>query len=192
MKIEKAWFIAIGILLTSACLVGAARAEQDDSTIRWDLIRGDAGGHLRPGGTQAAAAADKSVLALTGSGTFHLGDSEDVTGGGTWTLGKSSGTYQVTGFVRFTPAFCTVPTCVSGFGGIDLVGNDKDSRAGLVVLQIKYSDGSRGVLFVSCTLNGTPADVYEGITASKGSVEYWDQSANVAGGTLFHVQNGGN
>jgi hypothetical protein len=137
VNIERKWFLAIGILLTSVCLAVAARADQGDTTIRWDLISGDANGNLRAGGTQSAAAADKSTLALTGSGTFQLGDPEDVTGGGTWKLGTSSGTYQVTRFVRFTFAPCTVPTCVSGFGGTDLVGNDKDSRAGLVVLGIK-------------------------------------------------------
>jgi hypothetical protein len=82
-----------------------------------------------------------------------------------------------------------VPICVSGFGGTDLVGNDKDSRAGLVVLEIKYFDGSLGVLVVSCMLNGTPGNVFEGIVASKGFVEFWDQSVNntITGGTIFHV-----
>jgi hypothetical protein len=193
MSIERKWFLAIGILLTSVCLAVAARADQGDTTIRWDLIRGDAQGNLRAGGTQSAAAADKSTLALTGSGTFQLGDPEAVTGGGTWKLGTSSGTYQVTRFVRFTFAPCTVPTCVSGFGGTDRVGNDKDSRAGLVVLQIRYSDGSRGFLVVSCTLNGTPASVFEGITASKGFVEFWDQSVNntITAGTLLHILQAG-
>jgi hypothetical protein len=192
MSIERKWFLAIGILLTSVCLAVAARADQNDTTIRWDLIKGDSAGHLSAGGTQSAAAADKSTLALTGSGTFQLGDPEDVTGGGTWSLGTSSGTYQVTRFVRFTFAPCTVPTCVSGFGGTDLVGNDKDSRAGLVVLQIRYSDGSRGFLVVSCTLNGTPASVLEGITASKGFVEFWDQSVNntATAGTILHIVHG--
>jgi hypothetical protein len=190
MSIERKWFLAIGILLTSVSLAVAARADQNDTTIRWDLSSADASGLiLSPGGTQSAAAADKSTLALTGSGTFHLGDPEDVTGGGTWKLGTSSGTYQVTRFVRFTFAPCTVPTCVSGFGGTDFVGKDEDSRAGLVVLEIQYSDGSRGVLVASCTLNGTPASVFEGIAAAKGFVEFWDQSVNntIAGGTIFHV-----
>lgn len=80
----------------------------------------------------------------------------------------------------------------SGFGGTDLVGNDKNSRAGLVLLEIKYSDGSRGDPFVSCGLNGTPAAVYEGTTASKGLAEFWDQSVNdtINNGTLFHVLQG--
>ena len=191
MSIERKWFLTIGILLTSVCLALAARADQGDTTIRWDLISA-AHGKLRAGGTQSAAAADKSTLALTGSGTFQLGNSEDVTGGGTWKLGTSSGTYQVTRFVRFTFAPCTVPTCVSGFGGTDLVGKDEDSRAGLVVLQIRYSDGSRGVLVVSCSLNGTPANVFEGITASKGFVEFWDQSVNntATAGTILHIVHG--
>lgn len=189
MRIERKWFLAIGILLTSVGLAVSARTAHDDTTIRWDLISGDAQGNLRPGGQDSAGAADHSILTLTGSGTFQLGDPKDVTGGGTWTLGTSNGTYQVARLVRFTFAPCTVPTCVSGFGGTDLVGNEKDARAGLVVLEIKYSDGDSGVLFVSCTLNGTPAAVYEGITASKGFVEFWDQSVNNSNtnGTIFHI-----
>jgi hypothetical protein len=85
-----------------------------------------------------------------------------------------------------------VPTCVSGFGGTDLVGNDRDSRAGLVLLEIKYSDGGRGHLVVSCGLNGTPLSMMEGIIASKGYVEYWDQSVNnlATAGTIFHILHG--
>jgi hypothetical protein len=91
MSIESKWFLAIGILLTSVCLAVVARADQGDTTIRWDLIRGDANGNLRAGGTQSAAAADRSTLALTGSGTFHLGDPEDVTGGGPTPLREPRG-----------------------------------------------------------------------------------------------------
>jgi hypothetical protein len=159
----------------------AAQADQGDTTIRWDLIRGDASGNIRAGGTQAAAAADGSTLALTGFGTFQLGDPEDVTGGGTWKLGTSSGTYQVTRFVRFTFAPCTVPTCVSGFGGTDLVGNDKDSRAGLVVLEINCVPPVGG-----------PPSIFEGITTTKGFVNFATHGVAVdtvdANHTLFHVQ----
>jgi hypothetical protein len=72
------------------------------------------------------------------------------------------------------------------------VGNEKDARAGLAVLRIKYSDGDSGVLVVSCSLNGTPAAVFDGITASKGFVEFWNQAANGANrATIFHVMHGG-
>ncbi len=188
MRIERKWFLAIGIMLTSVCLSVGAWTDQSETTMRWDLISVDVNGNVTAGGQDSAGAADNSTLTLTGSGTFQPGDPEDVTGGGTWTLGKSSGTYQVTRLVRFTLAPCTVPTCVSGLGLTDRVGNEKDARAGLAVLEIKYSDGSRGVLFVSCSLNGTPAAVFEGITASKGFVEFWNQAANGPNsGTIFHV-----
>jgi hypothetical protein len=88
MSTERKWFLVIGTLLASVCLAATAQADQGDATIRWDLIRGDAQGNLRAGGTQSAAAADKSTLALTGSGTFQLGDREKVTGGGTWKVGN--------------------------------------------------------------------------------------------------------
>lgn len=198
MRIERKWFLPIGIVLTSVFLSVSARTDQGKATMRWDLISVDASANLRAGGQDSAAAADLSTLTLTGSGTFQLADAEDVTGGGNWTLGTSSGTYTVTSLVRFTPAFCTVPTCVSGFGGTDLVGDDKDARSGLAVLRIKYSDRDSGVLVVSCNLNQTPANVFEGIIASKGSVEFYDQSVNVnsdptiTNATIFHVEHEGN
>ena len=100
-----------------------------------------------------------------------------------------SGKYEVTGFVSFVLA--------PGIQGpaIDTIGNIADGRAGLAVLQIGYSDGSDGVLVVSCHIPGgppfAPAGVFEGITASKGFVDYWNRLAPSPGvdanRTLFHV-----
>ena len=60
--------------------------------------------------------------------------------------------------------------------------------------------GGRGVLVVSCHLNGNPPpqgpdaappSVFEGITASMGFVDYWNRVAPVGGvdgnRTLFHI-----
>jgi hypothetical protein len=75
---------------------------------------------------------------------------------------------------------------------IDNIGNPADARAGLAVLSIRYSDGSRGILVVSCHLGGTPDSVFEGITASKSFVDYWNREAPTPGvnadRTLFHIQ----
>ena len=64
--------------------------------------------------------------------------------------------------------------------------------AGLAVLRIQYSDGERGILVVSCHLAGTPDSVFEGITASKGFVDYFNSQAPIPGvdanRTLFHVR----
>ena len=74
----------------------------------------------------------------------------------------------------------------------DNIGNPADVRAGLAVLKISYNDGSDGVLIVSCQIAGTPAAVFEGITASKGFVDYWNREVpptppGNANRTLFHV-----
>ena len=57
-------------------------------------------------------------------------------------------------------------------------------------MSIDYSDGSRGILVVSCHLAGTPDSVFEGITASKGFVDFWNREAPVDGRdgnrTVFH------
>jgi hypothetical protein len=93
--------------------------------------------------------------------------------------------YEVTGLVRWELAPGTFPLT------FDHIGNIPDVRAGLVFLRIRYSDGSLGVLAVSCHINGTPDAVFEGVTASKGFVDFWNRenaTPGVAGDrTLFHA-----
>jgi hypothetical protein len=64
--------------------------------------------------------------------------------------------------------------------------------AGLAVLEVEYSDGSEGVLVVSCRLAGTATSVFEGIAASKDFVTYNRNIEPIAGvnanRTLFHIQ----
>ena len=83
----------------------------------------------------------------------------------------------------------------------DLIGDGTlaDNRAGLAFLRVAYSDGSKGILVVSCDLPGNPPpgpagsphSIFEGITASKGFVDYWNRAAPVprvdGNRTLFHV-----
>ena len=141
------------------------------------------------------------------------GGSSNATGGGTWTTTagcapggtgtagcptgspgsatqNASGTYQVTKLVRFD---LTAGTLV-GQGLNDGIGNINDTRAGLATFQIDYSDGSHGVLVFSCTLFApantppplTPSDVFEGVTATKGAVDFVNFLPTPVG-TLFHI-----
>ena len=164
---------------------------------RWDIVSIDFSVTPHPvtsGGIASALANDGSKITLTGSGTFESGDDEEVTGGGTWqtfdasATSTGSGTYQVAALVRFAVAPGTPPST-----NLDRIGTAADARAGLVFLQIAYSDGSRGVVAVSCHLVGTPDAVFEGVTASKGFVDFWNRLApvpNVDGNrTVFHVIN---
>ena len=75
-------------------------------------------------------------------------------------------------------------------------GTLTDNRGGLVVLSVRYSDKGKGSLVVSCHLPGvgppeTPETVFEGVTATKGFVDYWNRVAPVPAidrnRTLFHV-----
>jgi hypothetical protein len=181
----------IVLLLTFVLAVGAAGGS-DNAKIRWDIVSIDfATGSVNPGGEASARAEDDSRITLTGSGTFRSnpGSSQSVTGGGTWSTsgpaGTGSGTFTVTGFVDFDVAPGVFPLTT------DNIGAKEDIRAGLAVLQIAYSDGSDGILVISCHLSGTPDSVFEGITASKGFVDYWNHEKAVAGvdanRTAFHV-----
>ena len=121
------------------------------------------------------------------------GPSSAVTGRGNWdtfdllgTTPTGSGTYQVIGLVRWQAAGGTPPSTIDLIGGGVRTG-------GLAVLRIAYSDGEQGILVVSCTgVTADPPNIFEGVTASKGYVDYWNRVAPAGGvdanRTLFHVR----
>jgi len=170
-------------------------ASASNHHMRWDLLNVDfATRTASAGGIASARANDGSEITITGSGTFRSnpGNPQDVTGGGSWTTYASggsvtgSGTYEVTGFVSYVLAPGTFPL------PNDNIGNPADGRAGLLVVRVAYSDGSEGSLVVSCNFAGTAtADVFEGVTASKGRTGFWNRAAAAAGvqgnRTAFHV-----
>jgi len=167
--------------------------ERDGTRVRWDIVNIDfAAGCVSAGGEASARAEDGSRITITGSGTFEPGEPEEVTGGGTWrtaggAVGSASGTYRVTRLVSWDRAPGTLPL------PCDNIGRAQNASAGLVKLRVRYSNGKRGVLTVSCHLMGTPDSVFEGITASMGFVEFWNHEVPPpppANGnrTLFHVR----
>ncbi len=124
-----------------------------------------------------AKAQDGSTITFKGSGTFVVGDADEVTGGGTWSLSTGeSGTYRVTGLARFDLAPGRIPNPPNP----DVAA----IRAGLAFLRVAYSDRSRGFLVVGCHLPGTPDSVAEGIIASKGFVLYWN---HIQAGAFFRL-----
>jgi hypothetical protein len=184
-----------------ACL--KANADDDDhgaTRMRWDLVHFD-GTTLSAGGVDSAKAADGSQITLTGSGTFLAntgeGKAQAVTGGGTWQTFDSggaasgNGNYEVTGLVEYVE----VPGARPAVGAVDTIGNVENSRAGIIVLTVVYSDGEEGVLTVSCHGGGpppaAPPSVFEGITATKGFVGYVDRGKPAPGvdanRTTIHV-----
>jgi hypothetical protein len=170
-------------------LLTVSKARADGVTVRWDIIQfiSSMPPTFTAGGQSSALAEDGSKITLTGSGTFQLGEDGGVTGGGSWIIhapsgaATGSGTYQVTGLIKFDLAPGSVPSPPF----VDLIGSNLKAHAGLAYLRIHYSDGSGGVLVVSCNFVGTPPTVFEGITASKDFVDYF---MRVDGGfTLFHI-----
>jgi len=138
--------------------------------IAWDILS-----------SGSATAADGLSITITGEGTFvapagNGGTSGATTGGGTWQTKDvsntvtGSGSYRVTGLVRWERAPVTSPS-------------DPGSTGGLAILRIEYDDGSAGTLTVSCRIAPTPPGRFEGITATKGFVDYWNR---VTAATIFH------
>ncbi len=198
MKIAAKWISGIAVVSLAVLLsmtFGLPVVQGQAAHVRWDIV--SLSPPISPGGVAAALATEGSKIVLTGSGTFVApaggdGTSSATTGGGTWhtfsasNVSTGSGTYEVTGLVRWEKAPGTLPAAVP-----DLIGNAAERSAGLAVLRVEYSDGKHGILVVSCNLAGTPGTVFEGITASKGFVDYFNRVAPVPGvnanRTLFHV-----
>lgn len=189
MRANRRWFFAAAILLVVPLLFASySRGDRDEARFQWDLISVaviNGVPTIQPGGTDTAKAPDNSVISLTGEGTFMPGEPSEVTGGGTWLITDATGnmlgmgTYRVTQLVRFDLAPGSVPAAIN-----DTVGDRTQGHSGLVFLAIRYSDGSRGILVVSCHLPvGAPNSVFEGITASKGFVDFFNHAS---GATLFH------
>jgi hypothetical protein len=196
------WFVA-GVAVAIIISAGATPAGAAQR-IRWDIANTNFTTTpltVSAGGIASALANDGSLITLTGSGTFLTSPGRfsavALGGGGTWKTfdaaggSTGSGTYKVLlGPASFEEAPGTrIPT-------IDLIGNAQDTRAGLMVVEIRYDDGSRGILTLSCHLPGTappetPESVFEGITATKGFVDYWKVVPPVPGvngnRTSFHV-----
>ena len=161
-------------------------------TIRWDIVNVDFSTKtLSAGGQASALATDGSQITITGSGTFG-GKSTAVTGGGNWTTSDpggtqtGNGTYTVKSLIYFAGAPGTPPL------PNDNIGDGSKSHGGLALLRVAYSDGSQGVLEVSCHFVNSPDSLFEGITATKGYVPYWNRVAppappGNANRTVFHV-----
>jgi hypothetical protein len=167
MKIECRRFLAAAIFLFPLVFISTAMS-QEENAFQWFVFS------VTP--PQSAMASDGSKILVTGSGTFLVGEAEQVTGGGTWAtfnasgVATGSGKFQVTRFVKFDLAPGSVP-------------GQPTFHAGLAFLRIVYDDGGQGVLVVGCNLGPTsPPSVPEGFSASKGFVDYWN---GFNGPTLF-------
>jgi hypothetical protein len=166
--------------LFSLAGAGEVRAQ----TVQWDIIRIPSFSPLTlmPGGVASALAQDGSQISVTGEGTFVVEKPTTVTGGGVWLtrdpVGSVTGfgTYQVTEVLTFVEEPGTLPP-----GTIDNIGKIADFRGGLAVLRITYSDGSKGVLVVSCHSPVGGPLIPEGISATKGFVPYWFFVPPIAG-----------
>jgi hypothetical protein len=146
----------------------ASRSSGGKMLVRWDVGVFD--------GSSSATASSDARITFTGSGTFRTDgknrEDRHVTGGGTWQTSapSASGTYTVTALLSFHVAPGAVPP---GVLPPDLLPDNTSARAGLAFLRIRYSDGTHGILVVSCRLPSSPPEVAEGISASKGFVDFW-------------------
>src|SRR5690242_13061911 len=168
------------VALALFALVGASVVRGQDTKLRWDLISlqfraPSAPNIISPGGFDSAVANDSAGMPrlrikLTGSGTFTQWDPTDVTGGGDYVITTpqgavvDSGSYTVTQLISWVFDSPQLPVNVNNITG----GAAEDFRNGLAVFRIAFSDGSKGVLIVSCAGPGASEEPYEGISVIKG------------------------
>ncbi|MGH3739889.1 MAG: hypothetical protein ACRDT1_00960 [Micromonosporaceae bacterium] len=201
MNITGRWFCAmvLGLLVLSGT---ASLASVETFEARWDIVSIQ-GADAMPGGVAHAMARDGMLITFTGSGAFvaragETGKARSVTGGGTWQIGGltgSEGTYSVIDVVAFQPGPTRPPGTPAPEN--DLVGDPDEASAGFAVLRIAYSDGSEGLLVVSCRLQGTldgnfqqdTAMMFEGVTATKGVAQFWRNfPIGDSNRALFHIR----
>src|SRR2546428_11199409 len=163
MRIDVRRFLGILLLALPLLLAFfATRASADGATFRWDLIHLSSFSPMtvEPGGQASALANDGSQITLTGSGTFVVGEPDEVTGGGTWQLTCGSdpgitcparGTYVVKRLVPF-PLGPGAPASTR----VDTPGPSTGQRGGPAVPSIAYSDGSKAAPAVSFPPRGPP------------------------------------
>ncbi len=197
--IKKRPFFSFGlaallmVLLSLPLWVNQVFAEHETARIRWDLLTLDYISAdeitLDTGGVASARALDDSKITLTGAGIFVVGSNIrapwSVSGGGTWTTFEPDGvtvtgrgSYRVVSLVHWEVAPGEGNPAIN-----DFIGRVEDFRAGLAVFRISYSDHSEGHLAVSCRLGFVPSPptIHEGISISKGFVNYTNSEAPVAG-----------
>jgi hypothetical protein len=191
---RRCFRISLILLVLPLIFALAANGDGDrkETTYRWDIVNIPDSNPptVFEGGFASALANDGSRITVTGHGTFEPREPDEVTGGGAWTTYApdgttvtGNGTYRVQQLVRFDLAPGVLTGAVDNIPGAK--GDLTDTRAGLMFVRIAYSDGSEGILVFSCGLDGSPASIFEGVTASKGYTDYWNSlQGNI---TLFHI-----
>jgi hypothetical protein len=200
MNSQGKWLSIIVVVLLSV-IATAPIAFAQAQHVRWDVVSIDFTTTpitANPGGfADAIAPNNGGKIRVTGFGTFvapagRHGSSGAVTGGGTWETfdptgaSTATGTYWVTGLVRFELANFATP------GVIDNIGDPAEAANGYAYLRIEYNDGSQGVLGVFCHGPGAPDGIAEGISATKGFKTYVEIQGPAplvdANRTVFHVR----
>ena len=176
MKIDRNWLPATVLFLLT--LAGASIVRGQDTKLRWDMlsVQFGASNMQSPGGRDSAVANDAAGkprlrITLTGSGTFTQWDPTDVTGGGDYMIKDMQGNVVDFGSYTVTQLISWVFDSMQP-GTNQITGGAGDGRNGMAIFRIAFSDGSKGVLIVSCHGAGASDDPYEGISVIKGKVHF--------------------
>ena len=156
--------VAFGLVGTSSGVALAANADENHAAYVWVF------GAFPAGSSDIAMAPDGSTVTLKGSGMLQAGPGGSASGSGTYSLSSGgSGTWKVTGMLGFV-----------SYGSGSAQGLPANFFGGETRLHVLLSNGSDGVLTITCVLGSPPAGHMEGVTLVLGQ------------GGEFTMRDGGN
>ena len=145
--------IGIGLVAATPAVGLAANASENHAAYTWVI------GAVPAGSSVTVMAPDGSTVTLKGIGMLQAGPGGSANGGGTYSLSSGgSGTWTVTGMLGFV-----------SYGSASAQGLPANLFGGEAKLHVLLSNGSDGILTITCELGLPPGGHMEGVTLILGT-----------------------
>ena len=162
--------IGIGLVAATPAAALAANASDNHAGYVWVI------GAVPAGSSDTAMAPNGSTVTLMGSGMLQAGPGASASGGGSYSLSSGgSGTWTVTGMLGFV-----------SYGSASAQGLPPNFFGGEAKLHVLLSNGSDGILTITCELGSPPGGHTEGVTLILGTGGEF--TTHAGGNTLFIQQ----
>ena len=160
---------AIGLGLVGILTAAASATNAGDNHAKYVWVVGA----VPAGSSDTARAPDGSTVTLKGHGMLEAGPGHFANGGGTYSMSSGgSGTWTVTEVLGFV-----------SYGSGSAQGLPANFFGGQAKLRVALSNGSSGVLTITCALGSPPAGHMEGVTLILGPGGEFTDAAG--GNTVF-------
>lgn len=168
-RLISALTIGIGLVAVTPASALGANAGENHAAYVWVI------GAVPAGSSDTVMAPDGSTVTLMGIGMLQAGPGGTASGGGTYSLSSGgSGTWQVTGMLGFV-----------SYGSASAQGLPANLFGGEARLHVLLSNGSDGILTITCELGSPPGGHTEGVTLILGT---GGEFTTHAGGNTVFIQ----